>query len=133
MEHPSSRIFHAWFPRSSRIKAEKSCSSSTDSKMMGIEFVSPLNPKGFYRILKRQNNRNSVLSHILITYNPMQINMLNYIFIICLCILYTVYTCSFVLANDSDSKDSSRCSVLWQSWWQNAPFPCCGAESDRQR
>ena len=69
MEHPSSRIFHAWFPRSSRTKAEKSCSSSTDSKMMGIEFVSPLDPKGFYRILKRQNKRNSVLSHIMIIYN----------------------------------------------------------------
>ena len=52
MEHPSSKIFHAWFPRSSRTKAEKSCSSSTDSKMMGIEFVSPLNPKGFYRIIQ---------------------------------------------------------------------------------
>ena len=70
MEHPSSKIFHAWFPRSSRTKAEKSCSSSTDSKMMGIEFVSPLNPKGFYRILERQNKRNSVLSHIMIIYNP---------------------------------------------------------------
>ena len=51
-------------------KAEKSCSSSTDIKMMGIEFVSPLNPKGFYRILKRQNKRNSVLSHIMTIYNP---------------------------------------------------------------